>query len=106
MNTVLANGLTGAPNSQQELFVCPAEYAIAELSLRVKYGRVRGINSATCRHVSASASNIVYTAPFGGSIESGSSTSTTVCPTGYFAHGIRTRAGWFTDALGLRCRDF
>jgi hypothetical protein len=56
MNTVLSDGITGAPNSQQELFVCPAEYAIAELSLRVKYGRVRGINSATCRHVSGSAS--------------------------------------------------
>jgi hypothetical protein len=105
-STVLSDGVAGGPSyDHQDYFICPSGYAVGTLQVRTKYGKVRQIYSMTCTHMfDSSKPDIYYSTGNSGVHESGSVLTTSSCNTGDFARGVRVRAGWFTDAIGLYCR--
>jgi hypothetical protein len=107
LSTVLSHGLNVRPYTRQESVVCPSGYAVSSIELRTKYGKVRGVVQVVCRHIFDSWRPHLTLSTFGrmGGLEPGTASVSTTCAVGTVASGAQVRAGWFTDAVGLRCRN-
>ena len=106
LSTVFSHGLDVRPYTRQESVVCPAGFAVASLRLQTKYAKIRGISEVRCRHIFdiGLPEPVLNTSGRMGGNEPGTVSTTSSCPPGTVASGARVRAGWFTDAIGLRCR--
>jgi hypothetical protein len=107
VSTILSSGLDLRPFTRQEAVVCPAGFAVSSLKLILKYAKVRGISEIRCRSVfgSQQIEPMLLVYPRMGGAETGTTSAVTSCPAGTVASGAIGRAGWFTDAIGLRCRN-
>jgi hypothetical protein len=106
LSTVFGDGHLYVPHLRQESIVCPSGYAVGAVTVRVKYGTIRSITSVVCRPLFDSnlPTRTLTTSDRMGATENFSVPATLDCGGGLVAGGIRTRSGWFTDAIGLRCR--
>lgn len=105
-NSVLSHGQAHILNDEVEWFLCPAGYAVAGISVREKYSRVRAITQVRCRHMfETSQLDLLYSQTDFGTVEAGSTAASTTCGTGKFAVSASVRSGWFTDSISLFCAD-
>ncbi len=107
-STILSTGLPFPAYQRQESLVCPSGYAVGRINALTRSNQVRAITSIECRPAfDPQLPNVQVLVSNGrmGEVEAGAALTSTSCPSGTIAGGARVRAGWFTDALGLRCRN-